>query len=328
MSPPFASDGSPSERLQVLHACPPKSNTMKRIGTLYLAGIGAFSGILGGCGSSAPPLNTSAWSSLSAVSSSATPKQRRPLLYATSGDSQMLIYTYPRLKQVFDLSPGLQPETECSDQRGDVFVSTLDGLIEYRHGGVSPVATIGIESEGCSVDPVTGDLAVTEYAYGVLIFRSTKLGWHVPAKRTPPFQPTSSAYDGHGNLFVDGSTSGDLDLAELPKGTKTFTSIQVNRKIKAVGSIQWDGKHIAVTDTQASPPTIYRYSISGSAATLAGTTKLSGATRVAETWIFDGHVFGAVDYYNLGVGMWKYPGGGSPIKTIPIDPAGGVTVSI
>jgi hypothetical protein len=210
------------------------------------------------------------------------------------------------------LYPGIQPESECSDQRGDVFVATGDGLLEYRHGGVSPIATIGIESEACSVDPVTGDLAVVQYGYGIRIFRPTKQGWHLPATRTPPFQPTSGAYDANGNLFVDGSTDGALELAELVKGAKNFTSIEVSQTVNAAGSIQWDGRHLAVTDAQANPPLIYRYSISGSAATLIGTTKLSGATRVAETWIFDSYVFGAVDYYNLGVDMWRYPGGGSP----------------
>jgi hypothetical protein len=239
----------------------------------------------------------------------------------------MFIYTFPRLKRLFVLYPGIQPESECSDQRGDVFVATGDGLLEYRHGGVSPIATIGIGSEACSVDPVTGDLAVAQYGYGVRIFRPTKQGWHLPATRTPPFQPTSCAYDANGNLFVDGSTGGDLELAELVKGTKNFASIEVSQTINAAGTIQWDGRHLAVT-SQANPPLIYRYSISGSAATLIGTTKLSRATRVAETWIFDGYVFGAVDYYNLGVDMWKYPGGGSPVKTLSIDVAGGVTISI
>ncbi len=239
----------------------------------------------------------------------------------------MLIYAYPQLKLRFDLSPGIQPELECSDRQGDVFVFTGDGLMEYRHGGVSPIATIGIEGGACSVDPVTGNLAVSE-EYEILIFRHTKRGWHLPATRTPPFQPASCAYDDQGNLFVDGATSGDLELAELPKGTKTFTSIGVNQPFKAAGSVQWDGAYLAVTDATAKPPVIYRYSISGSAATLAGKTKLKGVTRVAETWIFNHHVIAAVDSDYFGVYIWKYPHGGSSVKTISIDVAGGVTVSI
>jgi hypothetical protein len=129
-------------------------------------------------------------------------------------------------------------------------------------------------------------------------------------------------------LSAETPSGGGLELAELPKGSKTFTSIEVNQPVKAAGSIQWDGRHVAVTDSAARPPIIYRYSISGSAATLAGRTKLSEATGVDETWIFGSHVFGAVDYNNLGVDMWKYPGGGSPVKTISLDVAGGVTVSI
>ena len=138
---------------------------MKRTQILCLASLGAFSTILDGCGSSTTLPNTSAWFSLSAPSSSTGRSPRRPLLYATMGDSQMLVYLYPQLKQRFDLSPGVQPELECSDRQGDVFVFTLDGLMEYRHAGVSPIATIGIEGEACSVDPVTGNLAVADYRY-------------------------------------------------------------------------------------------------------------------------------------------------------------------
>jgi len=302
---------------------------MKQIRMLCLVGLGTFPAMLGGCGTTAP-IGTPPLSSLGAPSSSATPSTRRDLLYATAGDSQMFIYTYPRLKRLFVLYPAVQPETECSDRRGDVFVATGDGLMEYRHAGVSPIATIGIESEGCSVDPVTGNLAVVQYGYGIRIFRPTKTGWHLPVTRTPPFQATSCAYDDHGNLFADGSTgsTGYLELAEMPKGTRTFASINVDQPVSAAGSVQWDGKHLAVTDSDASPPIIYRYSIGGSAAALAGTTKLSGATEVGETWIFNGHVVAAVYSSSRGVGIWKYPGGGSPVNTISLDVAGGVTISI
>ena len=309
----------------MLRPHPTNCEVMKQIGTVCLAGLSAFSAILGGCGDSTTPLNTSQLFSPSADSSPAMAKAQRPLLYATAGDSQMLVYLYPHLKQRFDLSPGAQPERECSDRQGDVFVFTLDGLVEYHHGGVSPVTTIDVEGESCSVDPVTGDLAVTEeYESEILIFRDTKLGWHLPATRTVSFQPASCAYDDQGNLYVDATLGGKLALAELPKGMKTFTSIEVNQPFKLAGSVQWDGAYLAVTQS-ANPPAIYRYLINGTAATLAGKTSLKGANILAETWIFSRHVVAAAD---SGIYIWKYPQGGSFVKTIAIETAGGVTVSI
>ena len=301
---------------------------MKRIEIRHLSWLAAIPALFSGCGNSTLPVNTSALSSLSALSLGLPRLARQALLYATSGDSQMLIYTYPRLKQRFDLSPGIEPGSECSDRYGDVFVATGDGLMEYQHGAVSPIATIGIESQGCSVDPVTGKLAVVS-GYGILIFRYTKVGWHLPAVRTPPFRAMSCAYDDQGNLFVDGlvQSSPTLQLAELPMGSKTFASFDVNQQVHAAGSVQWDGAHIAVTDSKATPTIIYRYSISGSSATLVGKTKLKGGAEVGETWIYKGHVIAAVFSHNQGVSIWKYPAGGPAISTIPLEPAGGVTIS-
>lgn len=299
---------------------------MKPIAIACVTGLVAFSALLWGCATNNLPVNGPARATLGPLPKAAVSPQR-DLLYATAGDSQIFIYSYPRLKHVFTLQPATGTASECSDRAGNVFVATSDGLLEYRHGGVSPIATIGLESDACSVDPVSGDLAVVQYGYGIRIFRPTKNGWHLPATRTPAFQAASCGYDNRGNLFVDGA-SGNLELAELPKGAKTFVSISVDQPVYAAGSVQWDGAHLAVTDSEANPTTIYRYSISGSAATLAGTTKLSGSTRAGETWIFKGRVMAAIFSSGHGVGVWKYPAGGPAITTIPIDAAGGVTISI
>jgi hypothetical protein len=330
-------------RLQGLRRSAPKSEpetvltanedfgvTMKRDGIARFTWPATLAALLSGCGSSGLPVNTAALSVLSAPLSTAARSGRRDLLYATSGDSQMVIYTYPQLKERFDLVPAIAPVSECSDRKGDVFVATGDGLLEYQHGAVSPIATIGVVSQGCSIDPVTGDLAVVQYDVGILLFRFTRVGWHLPALRVPPFAATSCTYDDQGNLFVDGAAQSNsvLELAELPKGSKTFTSFSVSQRVHVAGFVQWDGAHLAVTDSRAKPTVIYRYSISGGSATLVGKAKLQGSSEVGETWIYKGRVIAAVFSYPSGIGIWKYPGGGSAISTIPVEPAGGVTISI
>ena len=83
---------------------------------------------------------------------------------------------------------------------------------------------------GCSVDPKTGNLAVTNY-------EATNRGpgsvaIYTGATGTPTLYWDSSisrawfcSYDAHGNLFVDGDATGSsgFQLAELPYGLGTFT---------------------------------------------------------------------------------------------------------
>jgi DNA-binding beta-propeller fold protein YncE len=71
---------------------------------------------------------------------------------------------------VLQLSDSNNPFGECVDKTGDVFVAEFGGnagtaaILEYAHGGTSPIATLsdpGYHPESCSIDPTTGNLAVT-----------------------------------------------------------------------------------------------------------------------------------------------------------------------
>ena len=71
----------------------------------------------------------------------------------------------PRLK----LTGFATPYGECVDEKGDVFILNFDGesIVEYAHGGTAPIATLndpGEKPSGCSVNPATGDLAVTNFS--------------------------------------------------------------------------------------------------------------------------------------------------------------------
>ena len=68
------------------------------------------------------------------------------------------------------LSDSNSPYGECVDKAGDVFVADFGGntgtpaILEYAHGGTKPIATLsdpGYYPESCSIDPTTGNLAVT-----------------------------------------------------------------------------------------------------------------------------------------------------------------------
>ena len=57
---------------------------------------------------------------------------------------------------------------ECVDGAGNVFVtnSFKGQILEYAHGGTTPIATLSDPNQypiDCAVDPTTGNLAVTNY---------------------------------------------------------------------------------------------------------------------------------------------------------------------
>ena len=92
------------------------------------------------------------------------------------------------------------------------------------------------------------------------------------------------------------------------------------------GAVQWDGKYVTVNDQDAHA--IYRYTVSGTQATLEGTVSLKGSSDCVETWIAKTIVF-CPDAGLNEVLIYRYPAGGTPIATLtgPFDlPMGAVQV--
>ena len=213
-------------------------------------------------------------------------------------------------------------------------------VYEFAHGGTQPIATLnlsGILAEGCAVDPKSGDLAVTYLCSGcnygpVAIFHNAQ-GMPSVYSQSGVFL-SYCGYDGKGNLFADGNGANGFALLELPKGGSTLGQVSVSQSISTAGAVQWDGTRLAIEDL--TNPAIYRFTISGSAATLAGTVTLKGAgSYIAPSWIQGGTVlvpFGGESYSPQYVGYWKYPGGGNAKKVVKkhLDASGiaGVTVSV
>lgn len=248
------------------------------------------------------------------------------LLYVSdTGSSDVYVFSYPKGKLVQTLTGFADPGGECVDSKGDVFVTNTGGsnIIEYAHGGSTPIATLndkGWFPIGCAVDPATGNLAVTNFSTSssgpgnVVIYKH--------AKGRPTGHYTDSAmpsmllcsYDGSSNLFLDGLTDGSaFAFAELRKGTQKLTNITVDQSIGSAGGVAWDGTHVAVGDQTTN--TIYQFTIAGKHATEAGSTSLGGASEVFQFWIDGSKVIGA-DALAGDVGFWSYPDGGSATKTI------------
>jgi hypothetical protein len=308
-------------------------------------GICAAAAMLAGCGGSQPPIGApGAMPQASALATHAErgtswmlPEARsEDLLYTSNDDGDVYVYSYPAFKQVGELQLNEATQGLCVDKQSDVFVpawtgdvSTLTGYIyEYAHGGTQPIATLsdpGALNTSCSVDPTTGNLAVTNayqsgYDYGNVAIYPNASGSPTTYVVTD-IEPGWSAYDGNGDLFVDGYHGGSASpLAELPKGSSTFSSVTLNKSI-STESLQWEKGYLTIASAtnNLGPLYIYRVHISASQGTIVGSTALTmrhlGYDGNGQYWIQGDRVLGAGLRHSR-LQIWRYPAGGDAVKTV------------
>ncbi len=243
------------------------------------------------------------------------------------------IFSYPRGTHVGDLTGFASPEGLCTDRAGDVFVTDeTEGYVdEYAHGGTKRIATlydiyVDFNPVDCSVDPVTGNLAVASAdAPYVVIFPDAKE--HPVVYADYPYAILFfCAYDDNGNLFIEQVRHHrKFYIGELPKGATKFKNFVFDSRAGIPGAIKFDGQHLAVEDLRTNG--LHQVRFSGSNAIVIGSTPLNGAREIQQFWIHKGKVIGP-DAYGP-VDFWKYPLGGSPVKAIQgFKLPYGVTVSL
>lgn len=305
---------------------------MKRLNEGFTLTAFAIASLLGGCNSAVSSGRDSLIPS-QALSALAHPTTSQDLLYISEyGGGVVDVFSYPQDVFLENLS-GIEgtPQGECVDKKGDVFLIEAGGhplIGEYAHGGTNPLTTLSDTGEfpyGCSIDPVTGDLAVSN-EYNDQSLQGSVSVWH-KAKGTPTTYVDPAielvlwcGYDNKGNLFVDGippSGHSEFALVELPRGSKTFRTITVP-KIRFGGNIQWDGSSLTIGDPAYKiGSAIYRVTISGTRATITGVTVLKKSVEVFGSWIEGGTVIGPDSGYGVStVQLWKYPAGGKPTATL------------
>lgn len=289
-------------------------------------------GMLAGCGGSLPQTSAPASLAMPGQSPMLPAAKRDDLLYVSyPGAGAVAVYTFPGGKFVGTLTGLSSPEWLCSDGSGNVWIPNAGAgtLVEYAHGGSQPIGTLSVpkgEPGDCSVDPVTGDIAVTGYNY---TFNHTFLvyphGQGTPVKHRVNFLPTGVAYDDHGNLFIDGRR-GLLALGELPRGKSKVRTFSVGN-YDFFGQVQWDGKYVDVSAYEY----IFRFAIQGKTAVNRGQIILDVGKYVGGYWI-EGSKVVATNWFGSRSYPWvarifKYPAGGEPTKTISGTAGWGVTVS-
>lgn len=313
----------------------------------YALGVTAGSALVAACSGGGSALAPSAASRQSAErtrhdrnGSWVSPNAKAgDLLYISDrGTAQVYVYSYPGYKKRGMLTGFDIPVGECVDETGNVFITDEGAslIFEYAHGGKSPLATLsdpGYMPGGCSVDPKTGNLAVTNYSTVSNGQGNVAIYKHASGKPKAYYTDPNIArmffcgYDDAGNLFVDGADFGSkVAFGELPSGGTSFRDIHLDQPIQSPAGVQWDGKHVAVGDTVTS--VIYEFVIKGKKGTEVGSTPLVGSANVGQFWIQQSKVVGP-EFTGADAGIWDYPRGGIAKHTITgFDSPVGATISM
>jgi hypothetical protein len=267
-------------------------------------------------------------------------RQRSDLLYVSNNPTgKLLVFSYPDGESVGDVQvPSGGPVGLCSDSTGDVFVATQgssneSNIYEYAHGGSQPIATLSDPglSNGCAVDPTTGNLAVTNYftpagpsqGGDVAIYQVASGDW------TTYSDPNLGvfgwcAYDDAGNLYVDGNNFSIID--ELTPGGSGLSEITLTETIHPA-SMEWTAGSLAVVsepDGSHGSDLVYQVAISGSEGIVSGPAVLrtkADRTSEGQFWIQGRAIIGpghgeGRNRGNTLLEFWPYPKGGNPTKVI------------
>jgi hypothetical protein len=317
------------------------------VNTLSLARYGSLAGagllLLAACSGSFPSLTpTNAAPAAGGVSLRsdrqrtwmAPDARKKQLLYVSDAEADDVdVYSYPEGKLKGQLTGFDGVQGLCADQAGDIWIanSNQETMLEYKHGGTTPIATLndsGYLPVDCSVDPATGNLAVAN-SEGYPSHAAGNLAVYTDAKGSPQLysDPTLYfilyvGYDNAGDAFVDAQApgTGAFVFAELPKGGSTLGNVGTGGISGLGAGVAWDGKYITVGIGRPTS-TIYQLKVSGSAATIVGTTTISGnpglgkyqvaKRRNGGDIVIDPEIGGTHD-----VGFFKYPSGSGPLKAI------------
>lgn len=273
-------------------------------------------------------------------------KKTREVLFASDpGTDDVYMYTLPGLELKGTITGFDNPEGECNDSAGNVWVVSQGSspkITKLSHAG--KILKILADPTGypssCAVDPTTGNLAVTNI--GDLSSTPGDVLIYADAKGTPTVVSNPSTqsyyfagYDDGGNLFVDGLTKvggGSFVLSECAAGCvgATMTTISISGgPIDFPGFVQWyaPGGYLAVGDQECkhlSQTCVYAVSISSSSGTITGTIALKNSEGKPVCDMAQGIINpvrgknllgGDYEHNCKGVNAeynWPFPAGGSP----------------
>lgn len=273
---------------------------------------------------------------------SAGAKRIKKLMYVAGAFlNTVYVYDYEKRKLVGELTGFDQPNGECVDRKGNIWITSWQGTTttEYAHGGTSPIATLTTTQTfqtACSIDPTTGNLAVGTF-YGTLyVFKNAR---GTPATYSSQACPYlwGPGYDDKGNLFVEAEATGTsaVLICELPHRGKSLKVVPFNWTIHYGADVMWDGKYMTFADQSFGGSElqagVYQAKLNASGdLTLVGSTKLAdpcgnsdviqpfivGRTNTPENMKQGTAATGSNNSCLTNVDLWPYPSGGNPSYVI------------
>jgi hypothetical protein len=265
-----------------------------------------------------------------------SPETSQSLLYISDeGTFDVYVYSFPALKRVGTLTGFSQPQGDCVDRNGNVWIAStqVHQILEFAHGGKSAIHILVDPTGypvGCAIDPTTGNLAVTNFfdfsgAGSVMIYRKAR-GTPTPYANPKAYYYYFAGYDPKGNLYVSGRTGGNsYILSVLPHGKTSMATVSISGgSIQFPGTVQWAGSSLVLGDQKCDrikSSCFYRTDVSGTVARIVGTTRLTGSCDVVQAWIQNAQL-AAGNYAACGghasstTDVWPFPAGGKATKSV------------
>lgn len=260
------------------------------------------------------------------------------LLYISDfGTNDVYVYSWPRLKLVGTLTGFSTPQGECVDKAGNIWIANTQAfqIVEYAHGGTNPIKTLNDPGQypvACSVDPINGDLAVSN----IITTGSGpgSIGIYKGATGNPTIYSDPAvarvfflAYDSHENLFFDGM-GGNSAFRMAKFKRKIFTAITISgATIHFPGGVFTKGLKLSVGDQNGANGYSVIYQITDTG-TVTGATPLMKTHDCLQYFVNGQKPTQKVICPNpasSSVDIYDYPAGGKPVKIIPAglsEPAG------
>ncbi|MGA7246793.1 MAG: hypothetical protein WBW89_03460 [Candidatus Cybelea sp.] len=257
------------------------------------------------------------------------------LLYVSDlGTFDVNVYAFPSLKPAGKLTGFNEPQGECGDAKGNIWITSTGNqtIYKYAHGATQPSALLSDplgSPIGCAVNPASEDLAIanfTDFSGGgsVLVYKHARGS---PAAYSNPKQLSNyfAAYDGKGDLYVSGveARTRSYMLSVLPHGRTAMSSVAISGgALYFPGTVAWHGSTLVLGDQKCKKKAsscLYELHVSGATAKITGTTALTGACDVAQAWVGKAQLAGG-DYRYCGGGssvdIWRFPSGGNPTAKV------------
>lgn len=263
------------------------------------------------------------------------------LFVSDSTAAVVYIYQLSTLKVVNTVTGLTDPQGECSDTKGDIWVTDagVDSIYELSHQGrLENTLTGTAYPVGCAWDPASGNLAVMGLfgsgsgsgSHGAVTIYPKRAGRSPHQYQNPnQYYYNFGGYDTNGDLFFDGrSVSGAFMLSELPKGAKKALTIAIQGgTIYYPGMVQWDttNKELIVGDQSCggayTASCLYAIQIANHTGTVESTINLQNSSGAQICDLIQGVIykgqFAGSDNDICGSSpsttyVWPYPAGGGP----------------